>query len=57
MAAHGEQELVLGARDADGLGLFFAPVQEAAQAIAEREESLEVAIGQGRGSTRHVVSR
>ena len=45
MTADGQQQLMLSGRDPRGLCLALAPVQEPAQACAQLEQALVVAIG------------
>lgn len=45
MASYGEQELMLGRREAGGVGLLLAPVQKPPQARPKLEQMLVVAVG------------
>ena len=45
VAAHGEQELMLGPRQSGGVGLFLAPSFEAAQPVPEAQQSCVVGVG------------
>ena len=50
VAADGEQQLVLGGREARGLGVLLAPAQEAAQTGAQLQQPSVVLVG---GRRRH----
>jgi hypothetical protein len=45
VTAYGEQQLMMGRSETGRLGLAVAPMQESAQARAEVEQLLEVAVG------------
>jgi hypothetical protein len=57
VAADCEEQLVLGRRQSDLLGLVLAPSLEAAQPVAEREQALEVLVSQLPTSCRHIGER
>ena len=46
MAPHGEQKLVLGRGQPEGLGLLLAPAQESAEPRAQGEEVLVLGVRQ-----------
>ena len=54
--ANGEQQLVLGGREARGLGVLLTPAQEAAQTAAQFQEASVVLVG-GRGRHRLALLR
>jgi hypothetical protein len=57
VAADGKEQLVLGTGEAHGLGLLLAPALEAAQPVAERQQTLEVLVVKGPASLSHIGSR
>ncbi len=57
MPAYGQEQLVLGAGETDGLGLLLAPPQEPTQPVAEGEQALELPIREDDLWRRHIVSR
>jgi hypothetical protein len=58
MTSNRQEQLVLRPREADGLRLVLAPVEEPAEPVAEGQEALEVVIGEASSSsTTHIGSR
>ena len=57
VAADREQELVLRTGETGRLGLFVAPVLEAAQTVAERQQPSEVLVLESSTSLRHIGLR
>lgn len=55
VASHGQEQLVLGPREPDRARLIIAPVQEAAETVAEREQAGEIAIAERIGGWRHIA--
>lgn len=57
MSAYGQEELVLGGREARSLSLLLAPTFEMAHAGAQGEQSLVDLIGQGHASHDIILPR